>query len=338
MKVARAADFQKRRVQWLWKPFIQRGAINLLTGGPGTGKSTISCDIAAALSVGRPLPGESEAAAEERGVIKTLMLNAEDDIEDTIIWRLDNQGADRQNIYLSTITEPIGKEQCDWLYDFIRANNVGLTTVDPVQAWVGQDTDMYRPNHMRAWGNQFKNLTALTGCTFLWVRHRRKGDADDANSINSGLGSIDLSGIVRSEIGAVETKQGTKITRIKGNIGRTKDSLKYEIKSTDDPENDHGQLFWLGEVAQETKTARRNGEEVKPSQKETRASADGWLMTLLMQGEWTRRQVVDAGKAVGYSEHHVKEAIKRNAVEENGLIRYRRSTKADEQQPDTTNS
>jgi RecA-family ATPase len=82
------------KVRWLWPPFFQRGAINLITGDPGIGKSTLICDIAATLTTGRPWPGESEW----RPPCNVLLLNAEDRAEDTIVPRLIKQGADLNHV------------------------------------------------------------------------------------------------------------------------------------------------------------------------------------------------------------------------------------------------
>lgn len=289
-----ASALSFRTIQWIWHPFIQRGAINLLTGGPGTGKSTISVEIAAALSKARPLPGETEETAKSRGIVRTWLLNAEDDPEDTTIWRLKNQGADFDQILIEKRPRPIDQAFAKEMFDVIRANNIGLVIIDPVQAWIPPDTDMHRANQMRDWGNLFKNLCQDTGVTVIWVRHRRKGDADDQNSLNSGLGSIDMSGIVRSEIGALVTKKGSRITRIKGNVGPTNVDLTYSIQGTD---NDHGQLSWSAatqpKASLDVKVRRSN-------------PLDAWLIGLLVEGPRLKTEIIDRAKALGYGERTVE--------------------------------
>lgn len=289
----RADTYEKRRIEWLWHPFIQKGAINLLTGGPGTGKSTIACDIAAALSTGRPLPGESDRQAKERGIRKTWLFNAEDDPEDTIVWRLDNQRADRTKIWITSIGRPISFDVIPAIRRDIKAEGIDLLVVDPVQAWIPADTDMHRANQMREWGNLFRGLCADLGVTVLWVRHRRKGDSDDAGSINSGLGSIDMSGIVRSEIGAVATRKGSKIVRIKGSVGKTGLELAYGIESTNDPDNDHGALRWSGAIQEAPRDVP--GRAKKPD------ATSSWLIGFLADGPRPKKDVLDAGEAQGYS-------------------------------------
>lgn len=321
------ASFERRKVEWLWKPFIHKGVVNLLTGGPGTGKSTIACDIAAALSTGRPLPGETDGEAKTRGILRTWLLNAEDDPNDTIGWRADNQGADSNRIFVTAQGQPIDKQGAADIIDFVRANNIALVVVDPIQAWIGQETDMYRPNHMRAWGNLFREICQLTGTTVLWVRHRRKGDADDHNSINSGLGSIDLSGIVRSEIGAMVTKKGSKITRIKGSVGPTNSTLYYQIMPT---ENDHGQLKWSGAVRQETPKADNKSNGVQE-----------WLIGQLVDGPKPTSDLTNAAtKLYGCSKETVRLAAKEVAVLEKvdskWMWRLRTPRDVDANSPDDT--
>lgn len=278
----------KRRIQWLWYPYIQRGAINLLTGGPGTGKSTIACDIAAALSRARPLPGESEELAKARGPLKTWIFNAEDDPQDTIVWRLENQNANLDLIYGRPLSGPISGKNIDEIRNFIASEQIALVVIDPVQAWIPPDTDMHRANQMRDWGNLFRQLCLDTDVTILWVRHRRKGDADDQNSLNSGLGSIDMSGIVRSEIGALVTKKGSRITRIKGSVGPTNVQLSYDIQSTD---NDHGQLAWSA-ITQPKSSAEPKAPKKNP--------LDAWLIGLLMEGPRAKVEVIERAEALGY--------------------------------------
>lgn len=308
LPIVRSDTFEKRRIEWLWHPFIQRGAINLLTGGPGTGKSTIACEIAACLSKGRPLPGEDEQTAKERGICRTWLFNAEDDPEDTIIWRLDNQDADRTKIWITSIGRPISFDVIPGIKKDILEHKIDLLVVDPVQAWIPAETDMHRANQMREWGNLFRGLCLETGVTVLWVRHRRKGDTEDAGSINSGLGSIDMSGIVRSEIGAVVTKRGSKIVRIKGSVGKTGLQLSYGIEDTGEAGNDHGRLAWSGEIEDPPapKDEKRRDRRSHP--------VDGWLIGLLADGPQAAGDVMRAAGRMGYSETTVQDRAKQAVV------------------------
>lgn len=240
----RADEGEFKEIEFLWYPFIQKDNLNMLTGDPGAGKSTIICELAARLSTATPMPGEAPNETKERGPLNTLILNAEDGFEDTIKWRLRNQQADMTRVWVETTGQQIDAALIKEIYNFVRAKNIALLVVDPLQAWIGADADLYRANHTRAWTNQFRELP----CTTLFCRHMRKSSGDDTTSMYAGLGSIDLTGAVRSEIRASVNRQtgSRSIERIKGNVGPMM-KVEYQIVDTEDPRNKHGQLQWSKE-------------------------------------------------------------------------------------------
>src|SRR5690606_21627957 len=91
-------------VRWLWPSRIPCGALTLLVGYPGTGKSTLLSDVAARITTGRPMfdctgwPKRQEA----------LLISGEDDPGNTIRPRLRSAGADIQRVrILDTTTDQI---------------------------------------------------------------------------------------------------------------------------------------------------------------------------------------------------------------------------------------
>ncbi len=57
MPLITLSDVRPTQVSWLWRDRIPRGAITLLDGDGGLGKSTLSLTIAAAITAGRGLAG-----------------------------------------------------------------------------------------------------------------------------------------------------------------------------------------------------------------------------------------------------------------------------------------
>src|SRR5262245_58174684 len=95
---------------WLWQDYVPRGALTLLEGDPGLGKSLLALDLAARVSRGWQMPpaaGPYEGA-EPRGV---LLLSAEDDLKRTIRPRLDAAGADVQRVWHLTAVQTDEGEQ-----------------------------------------------------------------------------------------------------------------------------------------------------------------------------------------------------------------------------------
>ncbi|HVV51740.1 MAG TPA: AAA family ATPase [Polyangia bacterium] len=78
------ADVEPERVEWLWASRIPRGKLTLLDGDPGLGKSTVAYDIAARVTRGMPMPGETTGS----GAADVVILSHEDGLADTICPRL----------------------------------------------------------------------------------------------------------------------------------------------------------------------------------------------------------------------------------------------------------
>ena len=73
--LVRVASVAAQRVEWLWMHRLPLGKLCVLDGDPGLGKSTVTLDLAARLSVGRTLP-DDERPREAVGVV---ILSADDD-------------------------------------------------------------------------------------------------------------------------------------------------------------------------------------------------------------------------------------------------------------------
>jgi hypothetical protein len=89
----RASDIKPQVVKWLWPNHIQSGAVNLIAGPEGRGKSLVSVDIAARTSTGAAWPDGSPC---ERG--RVLYCSAEENIEAVVVPRLMAAGADLTRI------------------------------------------------------------------------------------------------------------------------------------------------------------------------------------------------------------------------------------------------
>ena len=58
-----------RRVEWLWPGYLAFGAVTILDGQPGEGKSQLTVDLAARYTTGRAMPFEKEALAPPGNVL-----------------------------------------------------------------------------------------------------------------------------------------------------------------------------------------------------------------------------------------------------------------------------
>jgi len=292
-------DVKKRPIEWLWKPFIQTRAINLLTGDPGSGKSTIVCDIAAALSRGRALPGDPPGL--QRPPMNTWIMNGEDAMDDTIAWRLDNQGADPKRVLITDQAQAIDLSLAQEIGRTIERCEVRLLVVDPLQSWMGSEVDMNRANETREWASLLRHVALRTGCAIVFVRHRRKGAPGD-NKLYSGLGSVDITGFARVETGAIVGTNGQRhIQRIKGSVGPTGKALKYDILPSGEEGNDHGVLKWGAEFVEETSI------KVNRTPKALKKATD-WLQDALKEGPMRAQELIQRARAAGLSERTLARA------------------------------
>ncbi|MCZ6625240.1 MAG: AAA family ATPase [Deltaproteobacteria bacterium] len=243
------SEVETESISFLWHPYLLRRKVNLLEGDPGLGKSYLTLAIAAALSLGKALPGSSERLEPQ----KTLILSAEDGIGDTIRPRLENMDA---NLDLISAWAPASEEELkNWkpltLDDtgFEELNqemcqlSPALVVLDPLFAFVGERRDINAANHMRAVMARLANLAEKHNCAIVAIRHLTKGSR--GKTIYRGIGSIDLTAAARSVllVGADPDSQEHGPTKsvlfhIKHNLSGRGQALGFEIRE--------GSFCWTG--------------------------------------------------------------------------------------------
>lgn len=84
------AEREPLETEWTWEGRLPRGAVVLVAGWRQSAKGLLTCNIAAAVTNGAPLPGETEPR--EPGDV--VIIGAEDDPNEDMAWRLRAAGAD----------------------------------------------------------------------------------------------------------------------------------------------------------------------------------------------------------------------------------------------------
>ena len=85
-----------RSVTWLWPGRLALGKLAIVDGDPGVGKSLVTLDLCARLSTGRPFPDGSPGPSAGNCIV----LNGEDDEEDTTRPRLEALGTDLDRVFV----------------------------------------------------------------------------------------------------------------------------------------------------------------------------------------------------------------------------------------------
>lgn len=250
LEVVCAADVKPESIDWLWSGRIPYGALTLLDGDPGLGKSTISLDLAARITRGDSMPQEVEFKREPRGAV---ILAAEDSASATIVPRLTACGAvlERVHIVVSAATLP---EDVERIGRVVRDKGAGIVVVDPVMAYFGADIDSYRDQDVRRALSPLVALAQSTHVAMLVLRHLRKtggGKDNGGPALYRGGGSIGISGAARSvlTVGPNPNDSTTRVlASVKSNLGPPPQTLGYDLESMVVAGCQASRVRWLGVV------------------------------------------------------------------------------------------
>lgn len=206
------------QVEWLFQDRIPLGAITLLEGDPGKGKSSITCDLIARVTRGRLMPGEqsrrSEACSqcascrhnspvssptrkEPRGVV---LIQAEDHLNATVIPRLQAAGADLQRIKALHAADDGDqwklRDGIQSLENAIVETNAALVVIDPLPTFLS--TGSHSDQKVREELQPLASLAERTAVAILIVRHLVKETG--RRNVAAGAGSIAIIGQARSAL------------------------------------------------------------------------------------------------------------------------------------------
>lgn len=228
-------DFEEEEAAWLIPGWVPEGQITLIAADGGVGKTTLWCNIIAALSSGCGCvldpPGYT------RSPMKIAFCTTEDSVKKKLRKKLRNAGANMDNI----ITMDISADKNGMLGDFkfgsskmdqfVRAFAPALCAFDPVQGFVPPKVNMGARNEMRHCMAPMIVLGEDVGTTFLVICHtnKRKG----AYGRDRIADSADLWDIARSVIMAGYTEsQGIRyLSNEKNNYTQLQETILFAINS-----------------------------------------------------------------------------------------------------------
>lgn len=195
----------QRKVEWLWYPYIPYGKLTILQGDPGEGKSTFMLNIAALLTKGKEMPDGFHVAEPQQVVYQT----AEDNLADTVKPRLVTAGADCSRIaYVVDEDNPLTLED-NRIEKVIQQTNARLFILDPLQAYLSQDSNMFSAGRMRQQLRRIADIAAKYKCAIVVIGHMNKASGE--KNLYRGLGSIDIAAIARSVLMISRNKYDSSI-------------------------------------------------------------------------------------------------------------------------------
>lgn len=284
------SEIAPESVRWLWPPYIPMGMMSIVEGDPGAGKSTLTIALAAAVSRGGMMNGHGVPQG------NVLMLGNEDSLSVTVRPRLDAAGADCTKVAVVDQALTFDEKGARLLSAAVEKVEPKLIIVDPIQSFLGGNTDMYRANQVRVVLDRLSVVTEASGAACIIVRHLRKAGG---SAIYRGMGSIDFVAKVRSSLLVGADGDGQRIVaHSKCNIGALGPSLGFVI--------DEGEFAWRGEIPT---SADEMTMEMDIDQRDARRSAKMVVMEFLGDGEWHKStELATYAKSQGVSARSVTSA------------------------------
>jgi AAA domain/DnaB-like helicase N terminal domain len=228
-----AAGRPMRAARWLMNLRIPLGAITLLTGREGIGKSTTSYDIIAELTTGR-LAGEYYGSPRGCGIVAT-----EDAWEEVILPRLHAAGADRARIfqidartaegYSTTMSVP---GDLDRLTTLCVTHDIALIVLDPLMSVIPGGVDTHKDKEVRTVLDPLAQFCSTTGVSVLGLIHVNKSGGHDP--LNSIMASRAFTAVARSVLYCIVDPEDEHEDRylfghVKSNLGPKQPSMAYRI-------------------------------------------------------------------------------------------------------------
>lgn len=258
----RASEVETRPVEWLWNPYIPRGKLAAFDGLPGLGKSSITLDLAARVTTGRPMPDGRPGVEGD-----VVMVSYEDDAADTIVPRFLAAGGNPERLHLVDgvrTAEGIGPlelpDHIAMLEALVEDTQAVLVVIDPLMAALAGDVKSAVDHHVRRALAPLRSLAERTRAAVLVVRHLNKS-SKVSDPILRGGGSIGIIGAARAGLIVAQDPDDPdrRVLAIsKSNLAPGgHPSLGYRVV-TDDAHG-VGAIEWLGESRHQAGDLLRDG-------------------------------------------------------------------------------
>jgi hypothetical protein len=311
--VTLASQIKPRPVRWLWPDRIPAGALTLLAGREGIGKSLVGVHLAAQLTRG------TLSGARYGEPARVMFATSEDAWEFTMVPRLLAAGADLDRVgrvqveddgFITGITTPLDVPA---LTGYIGSHDVALLVLDPLTSVMDDRIDAHRDREVRRALEPLGKLAEDTGAAVVGLVHLGKGLGTDP--VNLILGSRAFSAVARVALVAArdpDDHASNVLSVEKSNLGRIDvPGLTYRIDgveiATDEGPAGAGLLVWTGETDRRVRDIMADASGPRGDHD----GADDWLRELLAAGPVKANDVYTIADAVGLSKDKAKRAKKR---------------------------
>ena len=261
-------NIEKTETEWLVPKWIPKGAVTLLAGEGGVGKTTIWCRLVAEITQGRTCFLEDPENARTSENTRCMFFSSEDNVGKRLKEQFENYLAyEDKLITINPTVENLDllkriKVNSNEFKILIMRYKPAICVLDPIQSYLPEGMNMNSRNGIRDCMDGLNRLGSETGTAFLLVCHTNK--RDHAAGRNRLANSADLWDAARSVIMAGKAHMEGRpeiryISNEKNNYAPLEKTLLYQI-------NSEGVLQIVGE------SARHDAEFVEAAQKAKRAA------------------------------------------------------------------
>ena len=304
-----ASTVKARRVEFLLEQRVPKGAMTLIAGDPGLGKSTWTCMLAALVT-------------DSGG--RVLIANAEDSPEAVIKPRLAAAGADLERVEFLTVRDEHGErglslpDDVRLIEQSVKDARADLVVLDPLNAFLAGSVDGHRDQHVRRALAPLARLAETHRLALVVCVHLNKAPGTDA--VYRVGGSIGLVGGARSLVTFTrdpddpDGEQGQRrlLSHAKSNWGRLARGLLYDVTEHTLELDGHDltttALRDAGESELTGAEALGRGDESPPST--VRELATEVLADALGGGERRRSEVAEQAARRGVSDRTLDRAAR----------------------------
>lgn len=306
-QVAKASVFKPKQRIWIFDPWFERGAVSLMVGDFGAGKTLVLYKAIADLTRGR-IPG-----TRDKTIPVTVLLLTEDDIETTVIPRLMAVGADLRRIFIMK-PPPIDQDYASGLKiddsglgqigEWIAEYEIDLVIPDPLIEFTPEKTDSNSANQVRTMISKLHRLSQLRGVSITGLVHLNKNMQQQALYRTAGsvqfLAAAQIGIFVGSE---PDDRDDRAAALFRSKSRRTDQSLGFKIGTNRVTKVLGKEIYddWV-ECAEWTGKSDLTPERMVESPRSTkRDQCKKWLKTLLTGNELRPKKIEKLGKKKGYT-------------------------------------
>jgi hypothetical protein len=239
-----AADVQPQRATWAWEQRVPTGALTIIAGPPGLGKTQLTLGACARATRGQ-LPGNFHGTA-----VDVLYVSAEDSREHTLVPRCLAAGGDPQRIHFfeakqrntragddrdASLLLPADVPLLDqWFVDHPAAR---ILVLDPIVAFIPEQLNAHRDQHVRRVLAPLVHMADDRQIAVIAIMHLNK--SLEAGALNRLSGSIGFGAAARSVLlfgldpddPKGEAGNRRVLAHAKCNLGALAPSTSYRIEA-----------------------------------------------------------------------------------------------------------